>query len=77
MNRIDAIKRLGGIKEAAKWLGMTEHAISNWKVDEAGNLTSRKVCDAILAALVRQHIAQRVKAGVPVDPEEFALAELP
>jgi predicted transcriptional regulator len=77
MNRNDAINRLGGIKAAAEWLGMTPHAVSNWAVDDEGNLTSRRVCDAILAALVRQHIAQRVKAGVPVDPDEFALAELP
>lgn len=77
MNRNDAINRLGGIKAAAEWLDMTPHAISNWRVDEHGNLTSRKVCDAILAALVRQHIAQRVKEGIPVDPTEFALAELP
>lgn len=77
MNRNDAINRLGGIKSAAEWLDMTPHAISNWRVDSEGNIASRRVCDAILAALVRQNVAQRVKAGVPVDADEFALTELP
>jgi hypothetical protein len=77
MNRNDAINRLGGIKHAAEWLDMTPHAISNWAVDADGNITSRRVCDAILAALVRQNVAARVRDGVEVDPGEFALTELP
>lgn len=77
MNRNDAINRLGGRKAAAEWLGVKPHALSNWEVDAEGNLVSRAVCDAVLAALVRQNIAWRRANGVEVDPGEFALAELP
>jgi hypothetical protein len=77
MNRNEALNRLGGIKHAAKWLDMTPHAISNWAVDDEGNLTSRRVCDAILAALLRMHVAQRRKTANPVDADIDALTELP
>jgi hypothetical protein len=42
------------VHTAARWLGMTAHAVANWQVDKDDNLLSRRVCDAILAALVRK-----------------------
>ena len=54
MKYTTAMHLLGGQAEAARWLGMTQHAISNWQVDKDGCLTSRRVRDSVIAALTRK-----------------------
>jgi len=75
MKRKAAIALFGDVHTTARWLGMTAHAVANWQVDEDDNLLSRRVCDAILAALVRkQHHEQAFELGPATQAAEvFAL----
>lgn len=78
MHRETAINELGGIAEAAKWLGLKNaRSISNWETDEQGNLKARRVCDALVAALVRKRAHERQQAGEVLDAGELALLRLP
>ncbi len=79
MKRKTAIAVLGGKDEgamsrAAFWLGMTAHAISNWQVDSDDNLTSRRVCDAVLAAVARKLHSE---GALELHPGVSDLIELP
>jgi len=73
MNRDKAINELGGHASAAKWLACSPRSISNWETDEQGNLTGRRVVDAILAALVRKHAAELAAEGKVLDIEPHLL----
>ncbi len=78
VHRNTAIQELGGLEEAAKWLGLTNpRSISNWETDERGYLTARRVCDALVAALVRKRAWDRQQAGEVLDAGELALLKLP
>lgn len=57
----------GTARAAAKVLGLTPKAISNWKTDEEGRLTQRVVIDMIIAALTRQHVIRMARGEI--DPE--------
>lgn len=54
MKKHTAIWLLGGdIVKAAQAIGCTKQAVHKWDTDEFGNLTSKPVWDACLAAMVR------------------------
>jgi len=76
MKRTTAIELLGGAQEAARWLGYHRNSISNWAVDRQGNLIGRRVCDTVLAALVRKYAAERLSKGESLDPRELELLDL-
>jgi hypothetical protein len=46
---------------AARWLGMSPRAMSNWAVDDAGHILSRDVLDRALAALWRREAAAQLE----------------
>ena len=52
----------GDPAHAAKLLGLAPKTVRNWAVDDYGNVCSRRVLDAAIAAMVRSHVA-RLRAG--------------
>lgn len=76
MKRTLALGLLGGREAAAKWLGCTAHSISNWTVDSDDHLTSPRVRDSIVAALVRKHACERLARGDAIDPREAELLDI-
>lgn len=78
MKRQLAIAMLGGrLETAAKWLRCTPHSISNWAVDAEDNLTSARVRDSVVAALVRKLAQERLARGEQLHAHEAALLDLP
>jgi hypothetical protein len=68
MKKGQVITLLGGRDKAAIALGMVPGAVSNLKTDDRGCIKSRTARDAVLAALVRRHVAATDKAlreGLP------------
>lgn len=49
----------GSIQDAARNLGITVKAMSNWKVDAHGRVKSRAVLDRVIAAVVRNQQERR------------------
>ena len=43
--------------KAAQAMGCSRQNVAAWTTDDYGNLTSRRVCDGVLAALVRRKYA--------------------
>jgi hypothetical protein len=58
----------GDPERAAKALGIQPGSIKMWRVDEDGRVVSRRVMDAVIAALVRKHWAAMIrgKKAMPV-----------
>lgn len=77
MKRTHALGLLGGREAAAKWLGCTPHSISNWQVDGEDNITSARVRDSIVAAMVRKHASEALARGEVLHAHEAALLDLP
>lgn len=57
----DVVLRLFGGRtiHVAEAIGCSRQSISEWRVDKHGNLLSREICDAVLAAMVRANYAHR------------------
>jgi hypothetical protein len=78
MKKHIAIHLLGGnMARVAEHLGTTKQSPQKWPVDEQGNITSRRVVDSVLAALVRINYARR-EAGLnePLPIDEATLQDL-
>lgn len=60
----------GNMAEVARRMGVTHEAVRRWPVDAAGNITSRIVCDRVLATLVRQNYKSRDEDGLPTGLRE-------
>lgn len=77
MHRNIAIRMLGGTRRtAAKHLGCSPKTISNWPVDEHGNIASREVVDRVLAAAVRKRVHDMAALGITEDASGLNLQEL-
>ena len=74
MTKQDMLKALGGsTATAAMWLGIEPKTIYKWAVDGKGNLTSQRVKNDVLAAIVRKRVKDMVAAGDRIDPIERRL----
>jgi len=81
MKKAKVLKLLGGPsgdrKLVAQRLGIAEKSITNWRTDAWGNLTERRVLDAVLATLMRERIALMATGQVsPDDPAPVTMDDL-
>lgn len=79
MKKHTAIHVLGGSSlRAAQALGCSKQRVSQWPVDEQGNLTSKHVVNEVLAALVRQNYEhfKGTPDAQPLDLDETTLHDL-
>lgn len=77
MHRNTAIRLLGGsVQAAAKHLRCNPNSIGNWRTDKQGNLTSRRVVDSVIAAVVRKRAHDLAAMGVTEDTSGLDLQQL-
>jgi hypothetical protein len=79
MKKHTAIHLLGGsMARAARAIGCSKQAVQRWPVDEHDTITSKRVADAVLAALVRRNYLHRVDDpnGTRMELDEATLDDL-
>jgi hypothetical protein len=61
MKKYNAIRLLGdgNMAKVARAVGCSKQAVQRWKVDASGAISSRRVADRVLAALVRSNYQHR------------------
>lgn len=66
MKKRTAVAVLGGnMSEAARNIGCTPEAVRRWPTDQWDNITSKRICDLVLATLTRMNYREMNEDGHP------------